>query len=71
MDFDRLTGSPISAKSRLQFNIFIRPVEKLKIMKNFPEALFPLFWVEEGIDAVPEWIASQIRMAHTGVKFNM
>ncbi|XP_011149856.2 sensory neuron membrane protein 1 isoform X2 [Harpegnathos saltator] len=49
MDFEPMTATPISAHKRLQFNMFIHPVPKFKLMKNFPEALLPLFWVEEGI----------------------
>ncbi|XP_011635608.1 sensory neuron membrane protein 1-like isoform X1 [Pogonomyrmex barbatus] len=49
MDFEPMTATPIRAHKRLQFNIFIQPVPKFKLMKNFPEALLPLFWVEEGI----------------------
>lgn len=49
MDFEPMTATPIRAHKRLQFNMFIQPVAKFKLMKNFPEALLPLFWVEEGI----------------------
>ncbi|XP_017795434.1 PREDICTED: sensory neuron membrane protein 1-like [Habropoda laboriosa] len=49
MDFEPLTATPISAHKRLQFNMFLHPIEKFKLMKKFPECLFPLFWVEEGI----------------------
>ncbi|CAK9823842.1 Sensory neuron membrane protein 1 [Anthophora retusa] len=49
MDFEPMTATPLSAHKRLQFNMFVHPIEKFKLMKNFPECLFPLFWVEEGI----------------------
>lgn len=49
MDFEPMTATPIRAHKRLQFNMFIHSVPKFKLMKNFPEALLPLFWVEEGI----------------------
>lgn len=49
MDFEPMTATPISAHKRLQFNMQVQPIEKFKLMKNFPEVLFPLFWVEEGI----------------------
>ncbi|XP_076753044.1 sensory neuron membrane protein 1 [Xylocopa sonorina] len=49
MDFEPMTATPLSAHKRLQFNMFLHKVEKFKLMKNFPECLFPLFWVEEGI----------------------
>lgn len=50
IDFEPLTGTPISAWKRLQYNIFIFPVLKFKPMRNFPDALLPLVWVEEGIE---------------------
>lgn len=59
-----LTGTPVHAKKRLQFNMFIRPVEKYKIMKTFPEALLPLFWIEEGV-ILPDDIMSQLKMVFT------
>ncbi|KAH0954151.1 hypothetical protein HN011_012146 [Eciton burchellii] len=49
MDFEPMTATPLRAHKRLQFNMFIQPIAKFKLMKNFPEALLPLFWVEEGI----------------------
>nr|ALG36152.1 sensory neuron membrane protein 1 [Sclerodermus sp. MQW-2015] len=49
MDFEPMTATPINGRKRLQFNIMVEPVEKFKLMKNFPSCLFPLFWVEEGI----------------------
>ncbi|KAF7992411.1 hypothetical protein HCN44_001736 [Aphidius gifuensis] len=49
IEFEPTTGSPISARKRLQFNMFIYPIEKFKLLKNGPTALLPLFWVEEGI----------------------
>lgn len=49
MDFEPLTATPLVAHKRLQFNMFVHPIPKFKLMKNFPELLFPLFWIEEGI----------------------
>ncbi|XP_072748125.1 sensory neuron membrane protein 1-like isoform X2 [Anoplolepis gracilipes] len=49
MDFEPMTATPIRGRKLLQFNMFIKPIPKFKFMKNFPEALLPLFWVEEGI----------------------
>ncbi|KAL7302061.1 hypothetical protein TKK_0005294 [Trichogramma kaykai] len=67
LDFEPFTGSPLSARKRLQFNIFITKVEKFKVMKNFPDALLPLFWVEEGV-VMPDWLLKQVKMGHTMVK---
>lgn len=49
-DFDAMTGTPIMAYKKIQFNVLVGPIPKLKLMKAFPEALFPIFWVEDGIE---------------------
>ncbi|XP_067206521.1 sensory neuron membrane protein 1-like isoform X2 [Linepithema humile] len=49
-DFDAMTGSPIKAFKRIQFNALVGPIAKVKLMKTFPEALFPIFWIEDGIE---------------------
>lgn len=40
------TGAPVYASGKVQANLFIMPVQKFKLMKTFPEALLPLFWIE-------------------------
>ncbi|XP_015114525.1 sensory neuron membrane protein 1 [Diachasma alloeum] len=57
MNFVALAGAPIEARKRLQFNMFIHAVEKFKLMKTFPDALLPLFWVEEGVALDDEYLA--------------
>lgn len=44
----QLTGTPLSAAKRLQFALEVKPIPEVEIMKNMPEVVFPLFWVEEG-----------------------
>ncbi|XP_058800607.1 sensory neuron membrane protein 1-like [Phymastichus coffea] len=63
IDFEPFSGTPIAGKKRMQFNIMIHPVEKFKIMKNFPEALLPLFWIEEGF-LLSDELASQVKLLH-------
>lgn len=43
-----MTGTPLSAAKRLQFNLEVKPIPDIDIMANFREMLFPLFWIEEG-----------------------
>lgn len=62
IDFEPMTGSPLSARKRLQFNMFVFPIEKFKLMKTFPRALLPLFWVEEGIELGDD-IINQLKSA--------
>nr|AQN78521.1 sensory neuron membrane protein 1 [Meteorus pulchricornis] len=76
IEFEPFTGSPLSARNRLQFNMFIQNVTKFKLMKTFPSALMPLFWIEEGI-LLGDDILSQIKMVFTlmsvvsGMKWTM
>ncbi|KAG4080358.1 hypothetical protein HA402_010850 [Bradysia odoriphaga] len=47
IDFETITGSPVNAAKRLQFNLDIVPVPEVECMKKLPEVVMPLFWVEE------------------------
>lgn len=42
-----MTGSPLAARNRLQFSIPFVPMPKVDVMKNVPDTLVPMFWVEE------------------------
>ncbi|XP_034946984.1 sensory neuron membrane protein 1-like [Chelonus insularis] len=56
LDFEPITATPLAAGKRLQFNMMIFPIEKFKLMKTFPTALLPLFWVEEGLVLGDEYV---------------
>ncbi|KAJ6635575.1 Sensory neuron membrane protein 1 [Pseudolycoriella hygida] len=47
IDFETITGSPVNAAKRLQFNLDVVPIPEVECMKNLPEVVMPLFWVEE------------------------
>lgn len=49
-NFDPMTGTPIKAYKKIQFNALVGPTPKLRLMKTFPQALFPLFWIEDGLE---------------------
>ena len=36
-------------------------------MKTFPDALLPIFWIEEGV-VMPDFLIKQVKMGHTTVK---
>lgn len=44
-----MTGSPLAAARRLQFSLEVKPIPQVEWMKNMPEVMFPLFWIEEGV----------------------
>ena len=44
-----MTGSPLSAAKRLQFNLEMEAVESYEPMAKLPSTLIPMFWVEESV----------------------
>ncbi|XP_014231879.1 sensory neuron membrane protein 1-like [Trichogramma pretiosum] len=60
IDLEPLSGAPVQACTRAQFNMFIMPVPKFKLMKKFPDALLPLFWFDEQI-VLPDFLLKEIR----------
>lgn len=55
--FLQMTGTPLSAAKRLQFNLEIVPVDGVPIMKDLQPMLYPLFWVEESVHLNRTWTA--------------
>lgn len=55
-----MTGTPLRAAKRMQFNMEVKPIPSVELMKTMPEMLFPIFWVEESIDMGKE-IVNQLK----------
>lgn len=66
--FEPLTGTPIKAYKRIQFNLMIEPIAKFKLMKSFPEALLPLFWVEDGVE-LGDVLQKPLKIAYMQILF--
>ncbi|XP_055299621.1 sensory neuron membrane protein 1-like [Sitodiplosis mosellana] len=49
MLFEIMTGSPLKAAKRLQFSLEVKSIPQVEMVKNVPDVIFPLFWVEEGV----------------------
>ncbi|XP_022906339.2 sensory neuron membrane protein 1-like isoform X1 [Onthophagus taurus] len=62
--FEANSGSPLSARNRIQFNFPLMKIDKLKFLKDVPEVLVPLFWVEESIDLQRD-LTGPIKMLYT------
>nr|AIX97076.1 sensory neuron membrane protein 1 [Monochamus alternatus] len=48
--FEGMTGSPVFAKKRLQFNMPLKANPKIELFNNFTETILPIFWIEEGVE---------------------
>ncbi|KAG5893045.1 hypothetical protein JTB14_014825 [Gonioctena quinquepunctata] len=44
-----ISGTPLEVNQRVQFNIFLRPIENVMSLENISNALMPLLWVEESL----------------------
>ncbi|KDR22466.1 Lysosome membrane protein 2, partial [Zootermopsis nevadensis] len=64
LHFEPLTGTPMLGYKRLQFNIIIRKVNKFAPMKNLRAMLFPIFWVDEGLELDDKYV-SQMKSIFT------
>ncbi|XP_037942188.1 sensory neuron membrane protein 1-like [Teleopsis dalmanni] len=47
VDFEIISGTPLSVAKRIQFNLDVIPIEQLKVMQKLRPLVMPLFWVEE------------------------
>lgn len=55
-----MTGTPLRAGKRMQFNMDLKPIESVPLMQTMPEMIFPIFWVEESVDMGKE-IVNQLK----------
>ena len=46
--FELISGTPLSAEKKLQFNLAMEPIEQLDVMAKLPKLYMPIFWVSEG-----------------------
>nr|AZB52756.1 sensory neuron membrane protein 1 [Heortia vitessoides] len=49
LDFEPISGTPLTAKQRVQFNIILLKTDKMELFKNLPGTMAPLFWIEESL----------------------
>nr|AKC58519.1 sensory neuron membrane protein 1 [Anomala corpulenta] len=65
--FNTFTGSPVAARNRLQFSMPFVPMPKVDVMKNVPNTLIPMFWVEEALD-LNKTLTKPLRTMYTTMK---
>ncbi|KAI8432031.1 hypothetical protein MSG28_004552 [Choristoneura fumiferana] len=49
IDFEPISGTPMEARQRIQFNMRLLKTDKLELFKDLPDTIAPLFWIEEGL----------------------
>lgn len=45
--FLQLTGTPLQGGKRVQFNMFLKPINQITLTENLTTSLVPTIWVEE------------------------
>ncbi|CAB3227796.1 unnamed protein product [Arctia plantaginis] len=49
IDFEPISGTPLVAKQRIQFNMELVQSDKVPLFKGLPGSIAPIFWIEEGL----------------------
>lgn len=64
-------GVPVEGKVRVQLNLKVDHQPDIKTVANFPDIVFPIMWLEEGIDeltpSIRRWIYLATTFADTAV----
>ncbi|XP_037813023.1 sensory neuron membrane protein 2 [Lucilia sericata] len=56
VDVQHLTGVPLQGGKRVQFNMFLKSINRITITENLTTVLMPAIWVEEGIELNGEMV---------------
>ncbi|XP_049292374.1 sensory neuron membrane protein 2 isoform X2 [Anopheles funestus] len=49
VDVEPYTGTPLTGGKRVQFNMFLRRIDAIKLTDRLQPTLFPVIWIDEGI----------------------
>merc|ERR1711860_139208 len=56
VDIEPHLGMAVRIHKRLQFNTHLVPYDKIDVLNNVTETLFPIFWLEESAE-IGQWVA--------------
>ncbi|XP_051154988.1 scavenger receptor class B member 1 [Leptopilina boulardi] len=60
-------GVPLEGKVRLQLNLKVEHQPNIRAVSKFPDIVFPIMWVEEGIEELPPGIRRWVYLSTTFV----
>ncbi|XP_058791806.1 sensory neuron membrane protein 1-like isoform X2 [Phymastichus coffea] len=67
VDFDALTGTPVRARMRAQFNMELIKIDAFRLMRNYSYAMLPMVWTEQVV-VLPDFLVEKIRQGHGTLK---
>ena len=72
-DIEPHLGMAVRIHKRLQFNTHLKPYDKIDVLNNVTETLFPIFWLEESadidqanIDKLKDMLIKPLKIAEIG-----
>ena len=72
-DIEPHLGMAVRIHKRLQFNTHLMPYDKIDVLNNVKETLFPIFWLEESadidqanIDKLKDMLIKPLKIAEIG-----
>nr|AVM18970.1 sensory neuron membrane protein 2 [Holotrichia parallela] len=51
------TATPVSGAKRVQMNVEVKQFEAFPLTRSMPEGVFPILWIEEGVDLPSDLLA--------------
>ncbi|XP_011499315.1 PREDICTED: LOW QUALITY PROTEIN: sensory neuron membrane protein 1-like [Ceratosolen solmsi marchali] len=67
IDIDPFTGTPLYTRTRVQLNMFINRINNINQIKNIPDVLLPILWIDE-IIILPDFLIKKIKFAYMLLK---
>ena len=58
-------GVPLEGKVRVQLNLKVERQPQIGVVSNFPDIVFPIMWIEEGVEELTPSIRRWIYLATT------
>ncbi|KAJ9584879.1 hypothetical protein L9F63_020779 [Diploptera punctata] len=62
-DIEPNTGITLQGAKRIQMNMFLTKISQLNVLKNVSQGLFPVLWLEEGVQLGEEYLSKFRRFA--------